>query len=297
MKSTFVKILCALVLTGMLTSCSGKGAETTAENVGMIGNTAPETDKEETDAAVTTSAETEDAETVISYVTEAPAEYDDSWETVSMEDQILADDENWSVTGRPVYKDGYMGVDEPAMFDVAYLTPVGPEESYRFEFELKTSQTEKDDKWLTLFAGLRIESESGIADEQNGLWISFKNGVLGIKGATNGTWNEGVTELPLPFSFEDGFRRVCIEDDRVANEIKIYQADDKGANVLVYKLCIVNADGYSVINVFSSADNFENTAQSVVLDTDLSYYKNGYIKLWNHNRGGVYVKNLAIKII
>ena len=296
MKHIFIRILSAALILLLLSGCSKNGDVTTAQ-----GTSEPVEDTAKiTEAETTADVQTEQfvVSTMQSIVTEAPAEYGDGWETASMGEQILATDENWSVTGKPVYKDGYMSVDGENMFDVTYLTPVGPEEAYRFEFELRTEAAEHDEKWQTLFAGLRIDSEGGIADENNGLWLSFKNGVMGIKGATNGTWNEGVSEFELPFSFADGFRRVCIEDDRAANVIKIYQASDDGFNVLIYKLEIEKGiDDNSVINIFSYEDNFEKTSQSLVMSLDLSYFASGYIKLWNHNRSGVCIKNLAMKLI
>ncbi len=290
----FVKILCAILpLLIVLTGCSGKDDIT---NTGVTDvtsspseDTVPATDDEQTEQILES--------TKPSIVTEAPAEYDDAWETASMNEQILATDENWSVTGKPVYKDGYMGVDGENMFDVTYLTTVGPEEAYRFEFELNTKETENDEKWQTLFAGLRIDTEGGIADEDNGLWLSFKNGVMGIKGTSDTTWNEGIFEFVLPFSFTDSFRRVCIEDDRAANVINVYQGSDDGYNVLVYKLKIENDGANSFIGVYTYEDNFEECIQSIALGFDLSYFASGYVKLWNHNRGAVYVKNLAMKVI
>ena len=297
MKRTFIKAVCiSLCSLAFLSGCSKQ------DNITTISDTSSPAEDSVTVSDDTTSPDVQTeimvSDTVASLVTEAPAEYDEGWETASMEQQILATDEKWSVTGKPVYKDGYMGVDGENMFDITYLSPVGPEEAYRFEFELNTKETENDEKWQTLFAGLRIDSEGGIADENNGLWISFKNNVMGIKGATNSTWNEGVSEFALPFSFTEGFRRVCIEDDRAANVINIYQASENGFNVLIYKLKIEKgSDGNSVINIFSYEDNFEKTSQSLVMDLDLSYFTSGYIKLWNHNRGSVYVKNLAMKVI
>ncbi len=297
MKHVFIKAVCiGLCSLIFLSGCSKK------DNV----TTAPDTSSPVEDSATasddTTSPDVQTeimiSDTVASIVTEAPTEYDEGWETASMGQQILATDENWSVTGKPVYKDGYMGVDGENMFDITYLTTVGPEEAYRFEFELNTKETANDEKWQTLFAGLRIDSEGGIADENNGIWISFKNGVMGIKGASGTAWNEGVCEFPLPFSFTEGFRRVCIEDDRAANIINIYQASDNGFNVLVYKLKIEKGeDGNSLINVFTYEDGFEKVSQSVEMGFDLSFFSGGYIKLWNHNRGSVYVKNLAVKVI
>lgn len=295
----WAKIICAaLPLAIVLSGCS-KNEETTAPSTSApVEDTAEQTDAETKAPDTQTQTETVAPETALSFVTEAPVEYDDAWETASMGEQILATDENWSVTGKPVYKDGYMGVDGENMFDVTYLSPIGPEEAYRFEFELNTAEAENDEKWATLFVGLKINSEGGIADEDNGLWISFKNGVMGIKGATNATWNEGVSEFELPYSFTDTFRRICIEDDRASNTIKIYQADDDGFNVLAYKLQIEKgSDGNSIINVFSWKDNFEKTAHSLVMSLDLTFFNEGYVKLWNHNRSGVYVKNLAVKVI
>lgn len=284
--------LCSLVV---LSGCSKKEDVTTVSDTSVPA----EDSAVVSDDTASTDVQTEImiSDTVASLVTEAPAEYDEGWETASMEQQILATDENWSVTGKPVYKDGYMGVDGENMFDITYLSPVGPEEAYRFEFELNTKETENDEKWQTLFAGLRIDSEGGIADENNGLWVSFKNGVMGIKGASDTTWNEGIFEFVLPFSFKEGFRRVCIEDDRVANVINIYQASDDGFNVLVYKLKIENISGSSCVNVFTYEDGFGECIQTIQLGFDISFLSGGYIKLWNHNRGSVYVKNLAVKVI
>lgn len=293
----FTKIICALLpLLIVLTGCSKDGEITTAgetvspsEDTSLVTNSSQTTDDSQTEQIIES--------TKPSIVTEAPAEYDDAWETASMGEQILATDENWSVTGKPVYKDGYMGVDGENMFDVTYLSTVGPAEAYRFEFELNTKQAENDEKWQTLFAGLRIDSEGGIADEDNGIWISFKNGVMGIKGSSDTTWNEGIFEFVLPFSFTDSFRRVCIEDDRAANVINVYQASDNGFNVLVYKLKVNENGENSSVSVFTYEDNFEESIQNISLGFDVSFFNSGYVKLWNHNRAGVYVKNLAMKVI
>lgn len=234
-------------------------------------------------------------------VTEEPADYDDKWNVATMEEQILASNTEWSVAGKPVYKNGYMGSDNSnTMFDITCLREIGPEEVYRFEFELNTPKTETvtdNVSSSTLFVGLRIESDWGVADEDNGFWISFKDNVMGIKTVSETTWNNGISEYKLPYGFNDGFRRVCIVDNRVENTVDVYLSNDQGQNSLVYKLKLAVENGKNYVYIHSYIDNFETVVDVLELTFEISMHDTGYVKLWNHNRGKVYLKNLAMKVI
>ncbi len=309
MKYSVLRFTCVcMALLTCFFGCGKKSEDTTSSesqtNIGSVTSKiteqAEQTQQHE-DTTLISSVQTDTQTNVSPAVTEEPAEYGDGWTVATMQEQILASNKEWSVAGKPVYKDGYMGSESAnTAFDITCLTTIGPEEIYRFEFELNTPKIEDasdDSAASTLFVGLRIESDWGVADENNGLWLSFKDSVMGVKTVSEADWEEGISEYALPYDFNNGFRRVCVVDNRVENAVDVYQSNDEGKNSLVYKLKIVTENGKSYVYIYGYYDNFETVVDIAELGFDITPYDTGYVKLWNHNRGGVYIKNLAMKVI
>lgn len=265
------------------------------------------TDKESSETEAMTETETETAPATDSSALPEALEQDDyndgSWVLASMKEQILATDENWAVTGTGasgglVYYDGYAGVKEhDSLFDIACLNYLGDEVTYKFDFDLWTAPAETpldDPVWMTLFIGLRAQDISTNASNPNScIWLTFKDGHMGVAGSQ---WPQDIYQFPLPYDFNDGFRRVFIEDNQRKNVITVYIENDDGMKMPVYILKpFLNIDTLATsISVYSYEDGFKDEIE--VIDKDLELMVGGFVKMWNHNRGGVYIKEIAFKV-
>ncbi len=315
MKKLFC-ILLAVLASLSLPSCKNNvpsdtamGTDTQAkcEQTESYGSAVVETESSEaeTEAAdIVTDAVTEPLETTDTYESQLifeADEYDDEWIVAPLDKKISASDENWLLSSKStkLYYDGYIGSDAHGSgFSLLNKNYISDSALYKFEFELYTPPTddEKDmpnDK--TLFVGLRQQMEYSGIYENDGIWLSFKDDSMCIKGSGE-TLNDALLQLPLPFGFEKGFRKVFIEDDQKQNTIRVYIGNDSGEKQLAYKLAVSkNADkGVSRITAYSWLDSFNNACAEAECEVEL--FKGGYVMLTANGRSEIYVKNTAFKI-
>lgn len=108
------------------------------------------------------------------------AEHGTDWAFSSLDSQIMADDENFAVTGKGFeYRGGYLGVNGDGYFDVAVNYEPGPDESFTFEFDYYA----KDNGALRLGFWL-YDKDSLYGDGTGGEWIKFSAGKLDFDGKT-----------------------------------------------------------------------------------------------------------------
>jgi hypothetical protein len=300
-KIRIISLICAVLITLSACGKTEKANETSPETPGA--DIAPATNapsEENTQNGIQTAPETHvstegDNETDTGLVTgipthEEPSEYSDGWVFASMADQILASDESWNVTGSPLYENGYLTSDGPKGFDVAYMKEFSPEETYRFEFELKTGNDEK-----ALYVGLGIASDWGLSDENNGLWLYFSEGKLCIQDK-----NGSDACLPLKRSVTDSFSRICLLVQKMESgeqKIHVFQSDENGLNERLYILDTVTENGNTAVYAYSAESQFNSIYAIADLGFDLQSVCGGYVKLWNDGADGTCVKNLALKVI
>lgn len=300
-KIRIISLICAVLIAFSACGRTEQANETSPEAQGT--DTADATDAtsaESTQDSIQTAPETSisteaDSETDSGLVTgipthEEPSEYSDGWVFASLAEQILASDESWNVTGSPLYENGYLTSDGPKGFDIAYMKEFSPEETYRFEFELKTGKDER-----ALYVGLGIASDWGLSDENNGLWLYFSDSSLCIQDK-----NGSDAALPLKRSVTDSFSRICLLVQKMENgeqKIHVFQSDENGLNERLYILDTVTEDGNTAVYAYSAESQFNNIYAIADLGFDLSSVCGGYVKLWNDGADGTCVKNLALKVI
>ncbi len=223
--------------------------------------------------------------------------YDEDWITVSLSEQIMADDENWTFTGwnTPLYYDGYAGSAESGSgFTLSGKQYIGASRTYKFEFELYTpSVSDGDDRDKTLFVGLRRQNELTTASDGDGIWLSFKDDKMCLLGAGD-ELSDALHEYDLPCRFTDGFTKISIEDDQREGIIRVYVQAPDGEKQLVYKIHVnTDDDSTTVFEVYSWQDDFDTVTESVRYDIET--FRGGYVALWSNNRAKIYVKNAALK--
>lgn len=116
---------------------------------------------------------------------------------------------------------------------------------------------------------------------QNGIWLTFQNGKVGIID----TW-------PTVRLFDSGFdfsvpRKVYVEDDQAQNIITVY-VDEDGEKALAFTVAVTN---YRDVTVSDRNGN-------VKINTTFSYDipEKGHIALWSHqNNGNVTFDDLSIE--
>ncbi len=216
--------------------------------------------------------------------------YDEKWYFADMTEQIMADDEDWVLTGwnTPLYFGTYVGANKDGGgFNLVNKHELNDEKTYALEFELYTPKNENEEynkPQNTLFVGLRVYFETGTAEENDGIWLGIKENTLAVKYSAG---LDGLKQYTLPYSFTEKFRRVCIEDIQSENMVKVSVYSDNGEKTELYRLVF----GSGKIDVYSYADGFAQICDC--LETDSETYFGGYCRLWSNNRGGVYVKNVA----
>ncbi len=300
-------VLLALMMLLCMSSCkNNRSTDTTTAD-----DTAPQ--KHETIAPVETSGQTTDDTTSVEETTQAaethiksdkyeenvyfePETYDSRWNLAPLDRQIMANDENWVLTGKDLYHDGYAGSDiHGSVFTLLNKNYIGEYDTYKLDFSLNTpeSDDERDRaKEKALFAGLRRQMTD--TDTEDGIWIGFKDESLYIKGG--GDLSESLTEITLPCGFGSDFRRVYIEDIQSQEVIKVYLGNDDGKKQLVCKLYIGKNDTKQVtyMDVYTWQDSFNSKVTTVELSAEM--YNGGCVMLWNSGRGKTYIKDVAFKI-
>lgn len=293
-----IKILALLMaVSALLVACSPTETESATDTVGT------ETASAETTAAPSdkeTDGETKAPVSGADPVTEALDTYGAEWSFASLSQQILASDEDWSVSGTGqagglTYFGEYAGAKpHGSVFDIASLNYAGDEEKYRFDLELWTPESGDPldaPADISLFVGLRLQDLSATAaDPRSGIWLSFKGGSMGVVGADI---SDTVT-FSLPYGFEEGFRRICIEDDQRKNTVSVWIESGEGEKQLAFCLQLSTDGESTVIDVYSYTDGFAEPSARVSKGKRLMY--GGYVKLWNNNKGEVYLKNIAYRV-
>lgn len=297
-KIRIVSLICALLI--CLCACNGTQTSNGTQAETQAPTTAGQTEHASVTDAPQTNAQTEDvhtdapqtnAQTDAEIITEEPADYSDGWVFVPMSEQILASDEDWSVTGSPVYENGYVSCGGAKGFDIAYMNEFSPEDTYRLEFELKTDGTEEN----ALYVGAGIRTDWGVADENNGLWLYFKGNSICIKDKDG----KDVC-LPLKYSISDSFSRICILSEKAPDAervLHVFQSNESGSNELLYKLCPTTENGNTAVYAYAWSSGFTEVCEIADLGFDLAFSEGGYIKLWCDGATGTCVKNLALKVI
>ncbi len=246
-----------------------------------------------------TDTETED----VSTDTDAPeTEYDGTWSFAALDEQIMADDEDWVFTGwkTALYYDGYAGSDAHGSgFTLVNKNYINEKDTYKFEFELSTPRSgdvydEPNDK--ALFVGLRQQTDAANATDDDGIWLAFKDKKMCVKGSGD-TLLGSLTEFELPYGFDPDFRKIFVEDNQSEGIIKVFLENENGDKVLVCRIEVGHNDskGVTQLTVYTWKDGF--TEKSAVLDCALDIYDGGFVMLWSNNRSQVYIKNAAFKIV
>lgn len=291
-----MKILALLIaVSALLSACAPKETEKdTSDTAAAETDTATVQSDKETDGE--TKAPVSDADPV----TEALDVYGAEWSFASLSQQILASDEDWSVSGTGqagglTYFGEYAGAKpHGSVFDIASLNYAGDEEKYRFDLELWTPESGDpldSPADISLFVGLRLQDLSATAaDPRSGIWLSFKGESMGVVGADI---SDTVT-FSLPYGFEEGFRRICIEDDQRKNTVSVWIESGEGEKQLAFRLQLSTDGESTVIDVYSYTDGFAEPSARVSKGKRLMY--GGYVKLWNNNKGEVYLKNIAYRV-
>ncbi len=239
-------IIIILTLTAVLYSCKSGDAVTTDADV----KTAAISDTEK--------------------ITENAVTYGEEWQFASLDKQILAEDENWSLTGKDFsYKKDYLGIFGRGYFDLANLNRIGDEENYVFEFEYLAMPDTKLGAYLNL-----LGIDSIITDEDPGITIVFGPDSISI-GA------EPILELEK----KPGFRKISLRVDQTEKTVRI-SSDGEFCAKLVYE-----SDGGAMrLGLYDAKGDpvCEKTKNAPL-------YAGGMIKLRAENCG-VYLKNVAFRI-
>ena len=200
---------------------------------------------------------------------EADVTYGEEWRYAALDRQILAEDENWSVTGSGFsYKNGSMGCSGKGYFDLAGLYNFGDEENYVFEFEY-SAEEEK-----ALYLGLNLLGiDSMPNDPGSGIWLTLDKNSVSLYGADG--------SVPTGSS---GFVKISVRVDQTGKTVRI-SADGK--------LCALakwDSSGEKTALTLYNADGTEisQTATGFL-------YSGGRIKLRSAEGCHVYIKNAAYK--
>ncbi len=205
------------------------------------------------------------------YVTEKEAEvtYGEDWRCAALDRQILAEDENWSVTGSGFsYKNGSMGCAGKGYFDLAGLYNFGDEENLIFEFEYSA----EEDK--ALYLGLNLLGiDSMPNDAGSGIWLVFGKNSVALYGADG--------SVPIASS---GFTKISARVDQTGKTVRI-SADGK----LSARVTWDNPGSKSVLTLYGEDDTEISKTSTGFL------YSGGCAKLRSVEGCHVYIKNAAYK--
>ena len=249
MKKTVI-ITILLLLSAVITSCTGGKPVETAAQTGTAAAT----------AATETAADLREPEVT----------YGDEWQFAALDRHILAEDENWSLTGMGfAYKDGCMGISGSGYFDLANLNQIGDEGNYILEFEYLARPG------TSIAAGLNlIGIDSLPASGVPGIWLVFDDASVSV-----------LTGEPVDIGRKDGFRKISLLVDQSLQTVKI-SADGELRAAVTYE-----SDGETTKMHIYDADG--NDKYRVTLYAPL--YSGGSIKLRSAKDCSVYIKNIAFK--
>lgn len=195
--------------------------------------------------------------------------YGDEWTFAGLDRQILAEDENWSVTGSGfAYKNGCLGVSGSGFFDLAELYNFGDEENYIFEFEYSAEED------AALYLGLNLLGINSLpTDPGSGIWLQLGRGAVSLYGADG---NVGIAG--------DGFVKISVRVDQPDSRVTVSANGEKCASVR-----FETADGKTALTLYNGSGSALSSVTGDML------YSGGCVKLRSAAGCHVYIKNAAYK--